>query len=48
VQSGLPNQNDSFPTETVSLNFDKVRWTYFLPDGTQVKGGFDVSDNKPL
>lgn len=48
VQSGLPNQNDSFPTETVSLNFDKIRWTYFLPDGTQVKGGFDVSGNKPL
>jgi type VI protein secretion system component Hcp len=48
VQSGIPNQNDSIPTETLSLNFDKIRWTYFLPDGTQVKGGFDVSGNKPL
>ena len=48
VQSGLPSQNDSVPTEEVKFDFGKIRWTYFLPDGTQVKGGFDVSDNKPL
>jgi len=51
VRSGLPNQNDPNlkqlgPVEQISLSFGKIQWTFFLPDGTPVKGGFDVNANQ--
>jgi len=53
VRSGLPNQNDPNltalgPVEQVGLSFRAIQWTFFLPDGTQIKGGFDVAGNKQL
>ncbi len=51
VRSGLPNQNDPNsephgPVEQISFNFGKIQWTYFLPDGTTIRGGFDVNANR--
>jgi type VI secretion system secreted protein Hcp len=53
VRSGLPNQNDPNsespgPLEQISFNFGKIQWTYFLPDGTPVRGGYDLSANRPF
>jgi len=51
VRSSLPNQNDPNlkqlgPVEQISLSFAKIQWTFFLPDGTPIKGGFDVNANQ--
>ena len=38
------NKNRSF--EKISFNFGKIQWSCFLPDGTPIRGGFDVSSNQ--
>lgn len=53
VRSGLPNQNDPKAetlgsVEQVGFSFGRIIWTFFLPDGTSVRGGFDVAEGRPL
>ncbi|MCI0392655.1 MAG: type VI secretion system tube protein Hcp [Acidobacteria bacterium] len=51
MRGGLPNQNDPNlkplgSVEQISFGFAKIQWTYFLSDGTPIKGGFDVNGNQ--
>jgi hypothetical protein len=51
VRSGLPNQNDPKlkplgSVEQISFSFGKIQWSYFLPDGTSIRVGFDVNSNQ--
>lgn len=53
VRSVLPNQNDPNsetpgPVEQVSFSFGKIQWTYFLPDGTPIRGGYDLNASRPF
>jgi hypothetical protein len=32
--------------EQISFSFGKIQWSYFLPDGTPIRGGFDVNGNQ--
>lgn len=53
VRSGLPNQNDPKAeplgsVEQIGFSFGKIQWTFFLPDGTSVRGGFDLNEDRPF
>jgi type VI secretion system secreted protein Hcp len=49
---GAAKAEDTFPTETVTFNFGKIKWTYTQqkrPDGAgggNVTGGWDLTANK--
>jgi type VI secretion system secreted protein Hcp len=52
VQSGASKGGDGFPTESVSFNFGKIKWTYTQQKradgsgGGNVTGGWDLTANK--
>jgi len=48
------NEEDNLPTETVTFNFGKIKWTYTKQKrddgkgGGNVANGFDLEKNKPI
>ncbi len=45
IQQGPANTSDGRPTETFSLNFSKIEWSYTAADGVVTKTGWDVKNN---
>jgi type VI secretion system secreted protein Hcp len=50
--AGIPKGDDGFPTESVSFNYGKIKWTYTQQKradgsgGGNVTGGWDLTANK--
>jgi hypothetical protein len=42
----MNTRNKNRSVEQISFTFGKIQWSYFLPDGTPIRGGCDVSGNQ--
>jgi type VI secretion system secreted protein Hcp len=44
----LGGSNGGVPTEQISLNFEKIKWSYTALDGEKIEGGWDVAGNQEI
>jgi type VI secretion system secreted protein Hcp len=45
---GSAGSGDSVPTESISFNFAKIRWSYYEADGSSISDGWDLTTNTPI